>query len=57
MIGIPGAFMRNLNLLPGDQVRLILYEEHGAFLVQPIVRRSQLPPPPVTILPPADASR
>jgi hypothetical protein len=57
MIGIPGAFLRNLNLLPGDYVRVILYEEHGGFLVQPVMRRAQIPPPPVEILPPGNAGQ
>lgn len=54
---IPRPFMRNLALLPGDIVRVVLYEESGGFFVQPIVRRAQLPPIPASIVPPVDPTR
>lgn len=53
---IPRTFLLNLNLLPGDVLEMVLYEEHGGFFVRPVMRRSQLPPPPA-IAPASEPAR
>jgi len=36
-IAIPPEFMSRLGILPGSDVDLILYDEHGGFFVKPIL--------------------
>ena len=46
MIAVPPAFMRRLNLYPGDTVRLTLDPEMGGYFVRPKVERVFRPPLP-----------
>jgi antitoxin component of MazEF toxin-antitoxin module len=56
IVTIPQIFLKVLNLVSGDTVRFTLYEEHGALLIEPVIRRSQIPLAP-TIIPPVKVAK